>query len=104
LVPALSYVFKAFHMKHPVVLRSNCSAQHRSWQSITWPSAKKGNQGCSDLLWIHWVSSSPRWGCMIEKKRLQLISVQWDGPPAGAPNPGCPENQLGSLTPASPEE
>lgn len=81
---SLLHIFKAFGRNRLVVLKSNCSA--KTGGDIASPCgdplAKKESQGCSDPLWIHHVTASLKCGCMIEGKRLQLISLLLSHPSA----------------------
>ena len=93
------HIFKTFDMKPPVVLRGKCNAQGGSWRSIAHadPLAKKENQGCSDPLWVDCVTLSLKCGCLIEGRRLQLISMLLTYPGAGVLNPVCRESPDGLL-------
>ena len=98
-LPSPCHIFKTFDMKPPVVLRSKCNAQSGSWRSIAHadPLAEKENQGCSDPLWVDRVTLSLKCGCMIDGRRLQLISMLLTHPGAGVLNPVCRESPEGLL-------
>lgn len=98
-LPSPCHIFKTFDMKPPVVLRSKCNAQSGSWCSTAHadPLAEKENQGCSEPLWVDRVTLSLKCVCMIDGRRLQLISMLLTYPGAGVLNPVCRESPEGLL-------
>ena len=98
-LPSPCHIFKTFDMKPPVVLRCKCNPQSGSWGSIAHadPLAEKENQGYSDPLWVGRVTLSLKCGCMIDGRRLQLISMLLTHPGAGVLNPVCRESPEGLL-------
>lgn len=77
--------FEAILIKPSVDLRSNCSAQSRSWHTSIWSCARKGTKDAltfCELTRLLPAPPPPKCGHMIERKIIQLISLLLDHPSA----------------------